>query len=483
MNSNYEAGFVHLMKVAMQWKLAEYTYSHTKTMPDGSEIDIAKLVELMEGRHPESIPLDTLTPSRSTRSGFSPKRYDRVDTTQPVVISSDGLLLDGRHRILRLRDEGLENVMAHRSTPEDLEKVRMKSAGLEKTAIRATYVMKTFPGNNSGDLFGKNLARHNKHMPGAPLHEVVQKQYPKAETLIRDLEHVDKTRIEQALPVRPKWDTGGNYYSTQDNLVGANAARINMTSPSAAAYAHELRHAMQYSTPTPQGPRLLRDTDPIHVKKKNVAGLEVDVLDGVFNDDIALATEVDANRYALSRPFITPKDRARMAGSNLTYAQLIDPDLVTIRVTDHGEDFASYLNHEKATQLRDLATRLRKKRLPSAWDAPDEATRVNIRDKERKVDDAKSRVSEMQRRTLLEDHPSFSPFNSHYWNKLNKVDADAQSKYLQHELTRHKTSVDYIRNNLGEQAANDYNEHVLSNLQRVAPEDAMARFRGLWNEQ
>jgi hypothetical protein len=99
-------------------KVAEST--HTKTMPGGEQLDIWKLVQALEGRDTENIDLEALSPSRSRRSGFSPRRLEAADTEFPLVVDEEGMLLDGRHRALKLLAQGETQAPAHRATVEDV---------------------------------------------------------------------------------------------------------------------------------------------------------------------------------------------------------------------------------------------------------------------------------------------------------------------------------------------------------------------------
>jgi len=123
MNSNYEAMSIYEAGYSLVLKTASadgYAYTHTKTMPGGEKIDIVKLVQLVNARHATPVSLQTLDASRSPKHGFSSKRYNAVDTAQPVIVDAEGRLMDGRHRVLRARDAGMDSIMAHTATPEDV---------------------------------------------------------------------------------------------------------------------------------------------------------------------------------------------------------------------------------------------------------------------------------------------------------------------------------------------------------------------------
>ena len=323
----------------------------------------------------------------------------------------------------------------------------VKAAGLEKVAVRAESVLKTLPGGRFGN-FGKLLSRHSD-MAGRPLREVVQKQYPKAKNLIQDLEHVDKVRLSEGLPVTPGWSSDVDGYRHVD-------AAIDMSTPSASVYAHELRHAMQFSAPDVGGVRALRVTDPADVRRSNIANIDVDPNDYGL-PEATLKMEADANNYAMSMSFTRPQDRVGAAAHHMSYANLYAPKM---NYNKQDEDFTSYLTNAKRDKAYSLAKSLMEKGNPAHRRAWNLLSSINHGAAD-----------------------SLGPFKSRYWDSLAKQAPEDASEFLQVEMQRHKASVDYIRNALGDQAANDYNEHVLQNLQRVAPEDAMSRFRGLWNEQ
>lgn len=91
------------------------SHSHTKTMPDGSTVDIFKLHELVlaAGLIAETRPTTKMASkcSRSRRSGFSKERYDAAQMSWPLMVrESDDLLMDGRHRLAKAIDRKLSYV-------------------------------------------------------------------------------------------------------------------------------------------------------------------------------------------------------------------------------------------------------------------------------------------------------------------------------------------------------------------------------------
>lgn len=96
---------------------------HTKTMPDGKLLDVEKLLVVIRRRKPHFRSVDRLHGySRSKRTGFSKERYERADVKFPVIIDSTGLVLDGRHRLLKAKDAGIIEVPVIVATKEDIRK-------------------------------------------------------------------------------------------------------------------------------------------------------------------------------------------------------------------------------------------------------------------------------------------------------------------------------------------------------------------------
>ena len=127
-------------------KTASYDFTHTRTTESGT-YDLVKLMKLLEDRPSSIIDLPSKGVDRSSRTGFSAKRYAAADTDYPIILDeATGVVLDGRHRVLKLRDKGAKTVSAVYATPEDLEAARVtdpdaslsklvKTASQEKEAV------------------------------------------------------------------------------------------------------------------------------------------------------------------------------------------------------------------------------------------------------------------------------------------------------------------------------------------------------------
>ena len=83
---------------------------HTAVLGDGRTIDVAALNRLAKDRLPQYVPVDELHFStrdpKSHKSGFRLEQYIRADYSVPVLAREDGLVIDGRHRLCKLRDLG-----------------------------------------------------------------------------------------------------------------------------------------------------------------------------------------------------------------------------------------------------------------------------------------------------------------------------------------------------------------------------------------
>jgi hypothetical protein len=109
-------------------KGADRLSQHTKTMPNGDVIDVGALVHRFKGVTPSEVPIHMIQgASRSSRSGFSPKRYEKAQTKHPVLIDKDNFLIDGRHRYLKLKDQGRQKVKVIRVSDAELMQHRIKN--------------------------------------------------------------------------------------------------------------------------------------------------------------------------------------------------------------------------------------------------------------------------------------------------------------------------------------------------------------------
>ena len=105
--------------------------SHTATLPGGSKIDIEKLYGVVEGRTPTKVPLDFKFPTSKDR-GFGEARLRAADTSYPIMYTADGHLVDGRHRVTKLRAAGATEGYGHLLSKDDIDKVRIKKASATK---------------------------------------------------------------------------------------------------------------------------------------------------------------------------------------------------------------------------------------------------------------------------------------------------------------------------------------------------------------
>lgn len=102
---------------------------HTKTLGDGTLINIDKLQALIIG---VSLPIyikDLKGLSRLANTGFSSKRYDECDTNIPGIVDKHNNLLDGRHRAYKLWDNGYCTMPVKLATDEDIEQCIIPEPG------------------------------------------------------------------------------------------------------------------------------------------------------------------------------------------------------------------------------------------------------------------------------------------------------------------------------------------------------------------
>jgi hypothetical protein len=91
-------------------------------MPDGRVLDISRLICLVQGREPESIPFSQVRGvSRSSRTGFSKRRLERTDTAIPGIVDQTNRILDGRHRVLKLQANGNTSGLFWKASAEEIE--------------------------------------------------------------------------------------------------------------------------------------------------------------------------------------------------------------------------------------------------------------------------------------------------------------------------------------------------------------------------
>ncbi len=102
------------------------THTHTKTMPDGTQVDIFKLHEILKERECFTMPIsDIKKPSKSRRSGFSKKRSYEADTSFSLIIDENRFLIDGRHRYFKLLERGEKNVKVVIANEADIRSVTL----------------------------------------------------------------------------------------------------------------------------------------------------------------------------------------------------------------------------------------------------------------------------------------------------------------------------------------------------------------------
>lgn len=103
------------------------TNTHTTSNSDG-KYDVIKLWELSKGRKSVLISIPQSSLKRTAKSGFTHKRYQKTDTSFPILMDHKGRLVDGRHRCCKLLDQGISEVQAIFVTEEEMEAALLKRA-------------------------------------------------------------------------------------------------------------------------------------------------------------------------------------------------------------------------------------------------------------------------------------------------------------------------------------------------------------------
>jgi hypothetical protein len=97
---------------------------HTATLLDGRKLDVLRLQSLLEHAPVEYLPLDEIKgASRSPKSGFSRRRYERAE---PAVAG----IVDGRHRYLKRKDAGCRYMPVRFASDEQVNACVVGGAGL-----------------------------------------------------------------------------------------------------------------------------------------------------------------------------------------------------------------------------------------------------------------------------------------------------------------------------------------------------------------
>lgn len=82
---------------------------NTATLSDGRVVSVDALLRLTHCRECRTVPVSSLWvphDPRSAASGYCRLRYVNADYRLPLLVTPDGQVLDGRHRLLKLVDLG-----------------------------------------------------------------------------------------------------------------------------------------------------------------------------------------------------------------------------------------------------------------------------------------------------------------------------------------------------------------------------------------
>ncbi len=134
----------------------DHVHTHTKTMPNGTKLDILRLIERTKDYPQTLVHLDKLkdVPGKNKRTGFKVKRYEDADISYPLIASSGSRmsLLDGRHRFWKHRELGHNQAPIRFATAKDIKHVTMKmdkQAQLQARSYNEEYQHKWIQGQAS----------------------------------------------------------------------------------------------------------------------------------------------------------------------------------------------------------------------------------------------------------------------------------------------------------------------------------------------
>jgi len=117
-------------------KFAAREHSHTWTH-NGKTYDVLKLIEALKGRSTGKVaPQDLPAPARDSRSGFGKMRYAETDLQYPLIYDEGSMrVVDGRHRLAKALDTGVESLDYFPVDQDDLDAVEV---GKTAAAVKGT---------------------------------------------------------------------------------------------------------------------------------------------------------------------------------------------------------------------------------------------------------------------------------------------------------------------------------------------------------
>lgn len=93
-----------------------------------AKYDVGKLLKITRRRCPVRVDIEELWGYAGTkRSGFSLRNFYHCNTRYPVIALNSGRLVDGRHRLLKLKAQGRKRCAVVYINRSELEKCRTRA--------------------------------------------------------------------------------------------------------------------------------------------------------------------------------------------------------------------------------------------------------------------------------------------------------------------------------------------------------------------
>ena len=120
---------------------------------ENNNYSINKLVNLVKNRNPTELSIDSVIEKNSdleTKEGnfkdniqnptnLFYKRTMDANTQYPIMVSEEGWIVDGSHRVAKLKWEGKKYIKAHKISKSDLEKAKITDEEELKKSSNITY--------------------------------------------------------------------------------------------------------------------------------------------------------------------------------------------------------------------------------------------------------------------------------------------------------------------------------------------------------
>jgi hypothetical protein len=114
-------------------------YTHGFWEDGKNKYSVDELFEIVSGRDPEEVSIKKIIGKNKdleTKEGnflenledpttSFRKRVEKSDTSYPILLSDQGWIIDGSHRVAKLKWQGKMKILAHIISEEDLKNVRL----------------------------------------------------------------------------------------------------------------------------------------------------------------------------------------------------------------------------------------------------------------------------------------------------------------------------------------------------------------------